>query len=215
MNEQFSSSFLLLQMELPARLPSPDCASSVPLFSSSQACVSADISLYPLSEGKHGVKQPSTMSCTQQPLFQSNSFKNTFIMSVCSPEEGTRSHYEWLWDTTWLMGINSWPLEEQPVLLTAELSLQPMQPNFYILLLCAYMYNDACLCVQTWHMFVMCAYEGQTLWSLFSLCTFLWVPGIGVRLAGIHGKCPCLLKHLTSPRITFVKKLCPCWKIAK
>jgi hypothetical protein len=35
-------------------------------------------------------------------------------------------NYRWLWATMWLLGIELGPLEEQPVLLTTESSLQPL-----------------------------------------------------------------------------------------
>lgn len=41
------------------------------------------------------------------------------------PEEGIGSHYRWFWATMWLLEFNSGPPEEGPVLITAELSLQP------------------------------------------------------------------------------------------
>jgi hypothetical protein len=40
---------------------------------------------------------------------------------ICTPEKGMGSYYRWLWATVWVLGI----LEEQPVLLTAELTLKP------------------------------------------------------------------------------------------
>jgi hypothetical protein len=46
------------------------------------------------------------------------------------PEEGIISHYRWLLATMWWLGLNSDPLEEQPVLLTAEPSLPPPTPLF-------------------------------------------------------------------------------------
>jgi hypothetical protein len=50
------------------------------------------------------------------------------LLSSDTPEEGIRSHYWWLcgcWE------LNSGPLEEQPVLLTTEWSLQPKSWVFY------------------------------------------------------------------------------------
>jgi hypothetical protein len=42
------------------------------------------------------------------------------------PEEGTRSHYRWLWLSRYVvLGIELRTSEEQPVFLTAELALQP------------------------------------------------------------------------------------------
>jgi hypothetical protein len=50
---------------------------------------------------------------------------STVSLSSDTPEEGIRSHYRWLWATTWYWKLNSGPLGEQPVLLTTEPSLQP------------------------------------------------------------------------------------------
>ena len=42
------------------------------------------------------------------------------------PEEGTRSHYRYLEDTMWLLGIELITLKEYLVFLTFEPSLQPL-----------------------------------------------------------------------------------------
>ena len=46
-----------------------------------------------------------------------------------TPEEGIGSYYRWLWATMW--ELNSGPLEEQSVLLTADPSLQPQGESYY------------------------------------------------------------------------------------
>lgn len=43
------------------------------------------------------------------------------FMYVYTPEEGTQSHYRWLWATLWMLG----PQEELSVLLTSEPPFQP------------------------------------------------------------------------------------------
>ena len=56
-----------------------------------------------------------------------------FYMYPYMPEEGIRSYYRWLWTTMWLLELNSGPLEEQLMLLTAEHSLQPSIIDIWIL----------------------------------------------------------------------------------
>ena len=50
-------------------------------------------------------------------------------MSLDSPEEGIGSHYRWCEPPCGCWELNSGPLEEQSVLLTAEPFLQP--PPYY------------------------------------------------------------------------------------
>jgi hypothetical protein len=47
------------------------------------------------------------------------------IRCACTPEEGTRPHYRRLWATSGYWELNSEPLEEQLVLLTAEPCMSP------------------------------------------------------------------------------------------
>jgi hypothetical protein len=49
-------------------------------------------------------------------------YMSTLLLSLDTAQEG---NYRWLWATMWLLELNSGPLEEQSVLLTAEPSLQP------------------------------------------------------------------------------------------
>jgi hypothetical protein len=49
----------------------------------------------------------------------------SLLLSSDIPEEDITSHYRWLWATVWFWELNSRPLEEQSMLLTAEPSLQP------------------------------------------------------------------------------------------
>ena len=49
---------------------------------------------------------------------------STLLLSSDTAEEGIWPHYRWLWPTTWLLGIELRPLEEQPELLTPEPFLQ-------------------------------------------------------------------------------------------
>jgi hypothetical protein len=54
-------------------------------------------------------------------------YVGTLWMSSDAPEEGMGSHYRWLWATPYgCWELNSAPLEEQSVLLTAEPCLQPL-----------------------------------------------------------------------------------------
>lgn len=43
--------------------------------------------------------------------------------------------------------------------------------------------------------------SGTTLWSLFSLATIMWVPGIWTQVAGLAGQVPYVLGRLTSPTV--------------
>jgi len=52
-------------------------------------------------------------------------YTSTLSLPSDTPDEGIGSHYRW-WE------LNSGPLEEQSVLLTAEPSLQPPQDFFSI-----------------------------------------------------------------------------------
>ena len=54
-------------------------------------------------------------------LFIYFKYVSTLSPSSDTPEEGTRSHYRWLW----VPGIELRTSERQPVLLTGEPSLQP------------------------------------------------------------------------------------------
>jgi hypothetical protein len=47
-------------------------------------------------------------------------YMSTPLLSSNTPEEGIRSYYRWLWATSNCWELNSGPLEEQSVLLTAE-----------------------------------------------------------------------------------------------
>jgi len=56
-------------------------------------------------------------------------YVNTLSLSSDAPEEGIRSHYSGCEPPCSCWELNSGPLEEQPVLLPAEPSLQP--PNYF------------------------------------------------------------------------------------
>jgi hypothetical protein len=53
-------------------------------------------------------------------------YVNTLLLSSVTPEEGIRSHYRWREILCGYWELNSGPLKEQPVLLPAEPSLQPI-----------------------------------------------------------------------------------------
>jgi len=59
-------------------------------------------------------------------------YMSTLKLSSDTASEGMGPHYRWLRATTWLLGLglNSEPLEEQPVLITTEPSLQLLKLLF-------------------------------------------------------------------------------------
>ncbi|CAO2577873.1 hypothetical protein LEMLEM_LOCUS287, partial [Lemmus lemmus] len=89
--------------------------------------------------------------------------------SACMTEEGTRSHYRWCEPPCGCWELNSGPLEEQSVLLTAELSLQPYK-KYLFFVLNSYVYEYfACICI----VYHTCAWfhRGQRGWNW----TYRWL----------------------------------------